>query len=528
MPFLILGPQSKSEPADNESSSKFTTATKPSAHPFENEPSLYGVDQETTQILEAEGKFHTGNKSELKDDVPAHQHHIAAANSNNMLVRERTIKLPETHIFTPIKGTSPVAREVVSPSPSDDPYYTKGSIVVKEYHDVEYSLDPEPVKKVELESENDFDEFQSAPPVVVLSKVEPRVKMNLLEPQKVDSSSLEIKWPEPGNVAQTISNELDFLGSPVQKTPAPVINLQLAPPPGSSKKKEIEFSKRITGTAPTEQNGLDDDEFTDFQAAPPQQSVMKPQTNIMENPFDTPKVCKKPPSNDPITLSPARLQATAKKQQENNQKSTWISSFDDEEINRITAAFPTCKTVNKQQQHQQKTNDEDDWTDFVSVTQASTISSNSLSNTTRLPNGEGDDWSDFVSVPPQKIQSAKSSSGSSQFSSKPNFSSWNQPISKPYVHHATSFLSHEPRSSMNHQFTSSNFPYVTDKMPSMNITNNFNYNYSQSTQQAMGAAFGHHSAKPNSVSTILPELDFAIPKNLINLPHGTNRDPGKK
>lgn len=502
------------------------------------------MDQEVAQVLEAETKANASHKPELSEPSVyqwsseiSSQHHLghfsSSAASSNILVRERTIKLPETHIFTPVKGTSPVAREVisrdVSPAP-DDPYFPKGPITVKEYHDVEYSLEP----KKRIDSDTDFDDFQSAHPTIVKSDP-PLQPLNLLEPQKVEKLSNEIKWPEPGNITQSVSSDLDFLEAPASLAPptatvvAPKLNfiLPLAPPASTvtNKKKETVFSKPIIGTSPTEHNGsAEDDDFNDFQAAPLQ---IQP--------------AKKFQSNDPITLSPARLQATVGNQ--SNQKSSWISSMDNDEISRIEAAFPKCKTDKKVSNE-----DEDDWTDFVGATQPtslpylssqqppSTISSNAIGTSSKMSNGDTDDWSDFMSVPPpiSRMPSAKSSGAiSSQFQSKPNFSSWHQPVGKPYVNHTTSFLTNDA-GNMNQQFTSSNYPYVTDKVPrhSMTITNNFNYNFNHpELYQAVGAttANTHHSQpKPNGISTILPELDFAMPKKMINLPRGGPIDPGKK
>lgn len=485
------GPQSK--PQQPHEPTVVQQPAAPPAHPFEDEPPVHVVDQEIAQVLEAEAKANASNKLELNESS-AYQwsdaaHFAGPAATSNIVVRERTIKLPETHIFTPVKGTSPVAREVsrdASPAP-DDSYFPKGAIVVKEYHDVEYSLEP----KKRIDSDGDFDDFQSAQPTVL--KANP--PLNLLEPQKVENQ-MEIKWPEPG----AVKADLSLLETTPTATPTSKLNFNLPLPPSVatvvSKKKEPEFLKPVIGTSPTEQNGTADvdDDFNDFQAAPPR----------------TPQ--PKKPSNDQITLSPARLVAN-----QSNQKSSWISSLDDDEISRIEAAFPKCKTDKKSLP---KSSD-DDWCDFVAVQPPSSqppsmISSNTMSSLNKFSNGDADDWSDFVSVPAKVPSSRSSGAISSQFQSKPNFPSWNQPSAKPYVNHSTSFLTNDPKG-QNSEFVSSNYPYV--QRPSMTITNNFAYNF-------MGGPGGQ--AKPNGISTILPELDFAMPKNLINLPRSGNVDPGKK
>lgn len=496
------------------------------------------MDQEITQVFASEVQANAGNKSELSEastyqwsSETGSQHHVghfgAPPASSNILVRERTIKLPETHIFTPVKGSSPVAREVtsrdVSPAP-DDPYFGKGAIVVKEYHDVEYSLEP----KKRIESDGDFDDFQSAQPMTD----PPLVPLSLLEPQKIENSLQQIKWPEPGNVEQSVVNELDFLETTSAPAPPKInFNLALAPTTASTvvlKKKEQEFLKPVIGTSPTEQNGSvvdDDDDFNDFQVAPPRQQP------------------KTAPSNDPITLSPARLISNIA--MHSSQKSAWISSLDDDEISRIEAAFPKCKTEKKSSQ-KSNNDDDDDWSDFVGATAhapptslpysseqkpPSMISSNKMASPNKpSSNGDTDDWSDFVSVPPPvaKIPSSRSTGAlSSQLQSKPNFASWNQPSTKPYVNHHTSFLTNN---STSQQFTSSNYPYVTDKVPrqSITITNNFGYFPNPELNHKTGTPGNHLHQRPNGISTILPELDFAMPKHLINLPRGGSLDPGKK
>jgi hypothetical protein len=525
--FLILqlGPQLKPKQSHDVEPIIIQQPPAPSTHLFENESSLNVVDKEATQVFETETKTNASDKPELSESASAYQwsteHHIGHfSNSGNssILVRERTIKLPETHIFTPIKGSSPVAREVVSretsPAPQDDGYFPKGPITVKEYHDVEYSLEP----KKKFESDTDFDDFQSAQPDSTNSQP-PLVSLNLLEPQKLANLSTEIKWPEPGNVVTSIEDELDFLET---RTVDPLKFSLVVQASTITKRKDSGYSKPVIGTSPTQQNSnMDEDDFNDFQVAP----------TTVQTQIATPlPQSVKMPSNDPITLSPARLVAAANKT--SNQKSSWISSFDNDEINRIEAAFPKCKTDRK------VTNDDEEWSDFVGASQPSSlsfaqsqqpsmISSNSLSNTisSKVSNGETDDWSDFVSAPPltTKMSSSKSSSAiSSQFHAKLNFPSWNQPISKPYVNHSTSFLTNNPGAQQ--QFTSNNYQFVAEKVPrnSMNITNNFSYGF----QQGMPANH-HQPPKSNRISTILPELDFAMPK-MINLPRGGQLDPGKK
>lgn len=474
---------------------------------------------------------------------------------SGILVRERTIKLPETHIFTPVKSTSPVSREVIS---NDD---STSTIVVKEYHDIEYSLEPK--RKTELE--NEFDDFQSAPvepsPIIMPSS------LNILEPQKVLLEN-EICWPNPGNVA--IEDDFNFIEDTTES------KLKIADPPTfelnslnvDAKQNQIispefinlkafdikkEFSKPVIGNSPTKQTLPLDDDFADFQTAPiiqnnpstsqfnnipkntpivsnsflmdsltPQQITNVKSQNLLQEGsgkviHNTMHVETKHKSNEPITLSPSRLVSNMKNQ-EMSQKPSWILIGDDDEVKRYEAAFAKCKVSPKPQQ---KTNnvEEEEWNDFVgaNIQNHQQPSIQNFTPQNHQPIGQNsrnyqppsfnhqkssDEWSDFVSAP--TINSSINSI-SSQILSKPNFTSWNQPISRPYVHHATSFLSRDPTTSS-----------ITSSRSGMNITNNFSYHNQQ-----------------NGISTIptLPTLDFAgMSKNSINYPRNGSSDnnSGKK
>lgn len=456
------------------------------------------MDKEVKQTFEAETKAHASHKSELSEP-----YNYQWSNNSNLV---RTIKLPETHIFTPVKGTSPVSREVVSrdlspplPTPSDDPLPPKSIIFVKEYHDVEYSL--EPIKKTS-DVDNEFDDFQSAdtvPPIVQITE-QPALMPILLEPIKPADKS-EIKWPEPGVISNQLADD-DFafleIGTNQPKIANPpvldekVTNLAFSVNPSilSNSMKTESFIGVETATAAAVKGDDDDAEFDDFQSAEP----------------ITPKAVEVMKPQDPITLSPAHLVA-----QTAQQPSTWISSFDDAEVSRIEAAFPKCK-VNKSASSQH-VDDDNDWSDFVTATPQ---------NPSKLANGDNDDWSDFVSMPPvARNSSPAKNSISSQVQSKPNFTSWSQPMRNQFVNHSTSFLTNNTKKNSNYQF-----PFISDNVPrqqAITITDNFNYFQSQNQ-------INHQQPKKsNGVSTILPELDFAMPKqNVVNFSRGGHLDPGKK
>lgn len=483
---LCLGKQlnaQQSSNADDESKVQSTAvfkSTSPvtvaSKHPFENEPPSNALDEE--EMTQPEGESSAGpNGIDLDVNLskfPSWE--LPPATANSILVRERTIKLPETHIFTPVKSTSPVAREVISRDGSPS------TIVVKEYHDVEY-LEP---KRKELE--NDFDDFQSAIVEPVLMP-----PLGILEPQKVEKQkSNEISWPNPGQIIDDfsfmeISSEKDIDTKIVnEKVVEPAFN-DFKPIPTKSN-NIIKRELPVIGNSPSKQATTDDDDFADFQAAPiismPNQSIKLAESSAYQSEIVKPM----PSKNEPLTLSPSRLVSSMKNQGMSSQKPSWITSMDDDEVNRIEAAFPKCKISPKVSHSKANNADDDDWSDFVGVP---------TTQHQQLPvlhQQKSDDWSDFVCAPPP-APIATVNSISSQIFSKPNFTSWNQP-SKPYVNHATSFLS------------SNSTGYQYNQRSGMNITNNFNY-------------------QQNGISTILPDLDFAMPRN-YNLPRGGTESSGKK
>jgi len=412
----------------------------------------------------------------------------------NTMVRERTIKLPETHIFTPIKSISPVAREVSRESSPIENDKDKRSVVIKEYHDVEYSL--ESPKKSDQDSDfGDFNDFQSAindvpiqPPlksaILLPTNVLESQKLTVLEPQKV----IEAKQPEI--ISTVAAADHDFQAkSSITNLPNQVSRYDVFAELTKAPSKSIE------------------DDFADFQAAP----TILPQKSIVEK-LQQQQLFREDSS---LTLSPSRLANSIQKMSESSHSQQKVTSWmhdtlDKDEISRIEAAFPKCKVDSKKKQQI----DDDEWCDFQSVSQSShpavpnhTSDSKKMSNDN---NADTSDWSDFVSVP-----IVKPSINASQFLSKPNFPSWNQP-SKPYVNHTTSFLS----SNNSHHYDQSF--YARNKQP-MTITNNFNYSFER---QDVSAVPPYQMS--NGISTILPDLQFALPKTLINLSRGNGSDTAKK
>lgn len=387
--------------------------TKINSEPFDN--SFSSKSEKNNAINEEEVVKHMWQDESF--DISA----------NHVIVRERVIKLPETHIFTPIKSVSPVA--ISKDIPLDETKSEKTTIYVKEYHDVEYSLEP----KFKNEPENDFDEFQSA--VVVDESIKSvSNKLDILVPQNVFKPT-EIL--QPLSVSKPTQSNSDFL------IPQKV-------------------NSTSTQNKSNEQTSSDDFDFTEFQAAP---CVVNQQPIVTTTP---PKE-----KTNSLTLSPMHLVNSYNKA--NNVQSENKSKY----LNNATSIG--------------ESNCDDDWSDFVSST-----------TTTANAPSRNNDWSDFVSVPIAK----PSIPNSSQFPSKPNFSSWNQPISsssssKSYaVNHTTSFLSSYHPTDIGIERKNANKP--------MNITNNFNYGVDQCQDKS-------YQGMSNGISTILPDLQFAIPNNLINL-----------
>ncbi|CAH1727976.1 unnamed protein product [Chironomus riparius] len=420
----------------------------------------------------------------------------------NTIVRERTIKLPETHIFTPIKSISPVAREVSRESSPIENDKDKRSVVIKEYHDVEYSL--ESSKKTDQDSDfGDFNDFQSAINDVPIQPLKPAVaatillptnvlepqKLSVLEPQKViESKQSEI-------ISNTAVNEHEFMPKTVTNFPNQVSNYDVFAELAKAPSKTIEAQKKSI-----------EDDFADFQAAP----IILPQKVPIERLQHQPLFRE----DSSLTLSPSRLANSMHKMSESSQGhqkvTSWMhDSLDSDEISRIEAAFPKCKVDIKKKQHA----DDDEWCDFQSVSQSLNQVPNHTSDNKKMNssdnNADTSDWSDFVSVP-----IVKPSINASQFLSKPNFPSWNQP-SKPYVNHTTSFLS------SNNSHYDQSF-YARTKQP-MTITNNFNYTFER---QEVSTVSPYQMS--NGISTILPDLQFALPKTLINLSRGNGSDTTKK
>jgi hypothetical protein len=382
----------------------------------------------------------------------------------------RTIKLPETHIFTPVKGTNSISQEVTEYSP---PLETMNGIAFKEYHDVEYKLD-----------KPKGDDILSGFFVENFDKV--------LEPQKV----AEFTWGNEGNPVnhqtvnhqkfnQTVEKNLtDYHGKAKPNLLSPVLK---------PKQKE-NFSKPVFGTSPTEgTKNCDefDEDFSDFQAAP-----LPPQSFSQFNNCNETAGVKISDAND----------------DKKSQSFGWNDSLiDAKEIARIEAAFPKCKVVNEKKEKEKeverpKVSEDDEWSEFVSpptVEQTVLKTGKEKEKQRESIVNNNDEWSDFVAVPP-KLTNNRDFSLSSQMLSGPSFPSWNQPSLPP------------PPMYFNAN-GNNNF---------LNLTNNIGYGANDGSKMQRTNQQFTQGRNPNV--SLIPELDFSMPKNSIKLPYNNFGNLSKK
>lgn len=156
----------------------------------------------------------------------------------------------------------------------------------------------------------------------------------------------------------------------------------------------------------------------------------------------------------------------------------------------------------------QTTDADDEWTDFVSVTQPQLPITNILSKNLQKQNND-DDWSDFVSSngPTPSNQPWGASTG-------PNFTAWNAPSSTIFQSSAHQ-VSIPPPSLIN----SIDFATV---MPNSSHSNGFNNSFNHVNTKASNKTNGkiplrplHNQSTPSIIS--LPDLGFVGPKTLSNM-----------
>ncbi|ETN66352.1 hypothetical protein AND_001865 [Anopheles darlingi] len=341
----------------------------------------------------------------------------------------RTIKLPETHIFTPSRGGTPVSRDI-----------TDRDIVVREYHDVEYSLESSRGSSRKEAELDEFNDFQSAvgmghTPIVPVASgysrpVIGRSPTEEMEHQRQDSAPNHQPSIEGANGV-------------------------------SVDKRDDTFEE--------------DDEFTDFQAAPTiPVPILPPTTHPINKPVSSVQANRSNTSSPVMLLSPAILlpqqtatnEGTRETQGQNVAQINWPEpGVDPDELARFEAAFAkpaagppaavgagagasnqkpqTTTALSKVKSAQE----EDEWTDFMSskpVTARSMppTAAGAASSTQAASSAAQEEWTDFISSTPSAGTGSSTSQGSRVSSSHNHFNysrpsaakppnSWSQPQLPP-------------------------------------------------------------------------------------------------
>uniref|UniRef100_A0A182MUR9 Aftiphilin clathrin-binding box domain-containing protein n=1 Tax=Anopheles culicifacies TaxID=139723 RepID=A0A182MUR9_9DIPT len=300
---------------------------------------------------------HEQQLEEQQESAPAHHHYASShqqqpqpmsiSSSPNSVPVVRTIKLPETHIFTPSRGVTPISRDI-----------TDRDIVVREYHDVEYSLERSSAPSISNKKESEFDEFNKFQSVSAM----------------------------PPDTAVAISS-FDSVRPVIGRSPTEEVE-----------KRRQEVIEPTSSMPERIDNDVDDDdEFSDFQTAVPSISavppVNKPVSNVQNNRSNT--------SSPVMLLSPAILlpqQANTGKEKEtpNVRKNASTGSInwpdpgiDPDELARFEAAFAKPPSAS-----------------------ASVVGATNLANNQSVPKApaavEEDEWSDFISSKPATEMTSKS------------------------------------------------------------------------------------------------------------------------
>lgn len=479
--------------------------------------------------------------------------------------------LKETHIFTPIKmnitsshvpgpsNSSNASEVAIAPATNVYPEFDfekasagviiNENVVKKEYRDVEY--DPDKLKSNATIESDDFSEFQS------VDAPAPSISM-ILQPTKA-ITNISINWPDPGTVAN--ANAIDeFKGYEPNTKLEPSCEARVK----HSKTNGYGFNKPTIGTSPSEDmfsgsNSGADDEFSDFQSTkaagisyishvsaipdiiPTGQTFVYGKTDITPK-STAPEILQRVSlassmgidkysdsrthsnevravdSRTPLTstnsappfASSSILVPQVASQPKPAPSAKAVSSIawpdpgiSADELARLETIFPqankttTASAINNSSKPMKSSSskaEDDEWSDFVSVTQPQTPITNILNqNLQKHQNNDEDDWSDFVSsaVPPPSlppIQTQLTNTG-------PNFTSWNAPSAySSWQHTAPSPMTF----SQPDNFTMS---------PIRSMGNGMNHIITN----------GHAQQQPPSIIS-LPNLGFAAPKSLVNMP----------
>uniref|UniRef100_A0A182NG73 Clathrin_bdg domain-containing protein n=1 Tax=Anopheles dirus TaxID=7168 RepID=A0A182NG73_9DIPT len=306
---------------------------------------------------------------------------MSISSSPNSVPVVRTIKLPETHIFTPSRGVTPISRDI-----------TDRDIVVREYHDVEYSLEKSAASVVAAKKEldvEDFNDFQSVP------------------------ASGPSALPTSASVASIVSSRPVIGRSPTEE----LERAGLEP--------DIAHSNNGAAVMGSNFDVPEDDEFSDFQTAiPPPIPVVPPinraVTNVQNNRSNT--------SSPVMLLSPAILlpqqtNTSIVKESANMRKTASAGSInwpdpgiDPDELARFEAAFakpavsaaavpslPAAPNLAASQHtassapNKAAAVEEDEWTDFISSKPVADNEGTTVQPAPSASMGGQEEWTDFIS-----------------------------------------------------------------------------------------------------------------------------------
>lgn len=206
--------------------------------------------------------------------------------------------------------------------------------------------------------------------------------------------------------------------------------------------------------------------------------------------------------------------------------------IDPDEMARLEALFPQPKTISQSNSTVCNTTDpakttspnaksdtadaDDEWSDFVSVTQPQLPITNILNHNLQKHQNDDDDWSDFVSsTGPAPATPWTTSAG-------PNFAAWNSPTattmpfggSPSIFQSSTNQMPIPPPSFMSTpDFTGTNSP--------QHHSNGFNNSFmpaakSKPNNGKIQLRALQNKSKPSIIS--MPDLGFVAPKTLMNMP----------
>lgn len=443
--------------------------------------------------------------------------------------------LKETHIFTPVKNTTNVTPWTQEKSTMECPDYDlekaavgviiKENVVKKEYRDIEY--DPNKLTK----TTSDVDEFSDFQSVAHTSPID--TFSSILQPVKTPLN-VTIDWPNAG----TGSNDMleDFTSyAPrneiIQPTAIDPVSRE------SNDKLYSTFNKPTIGVSPSERMfdnqqqtiSPNDDDFSDFQSTKTVGIGYIPQISAISDIISTCQETSKASDNNSqdsslcsqnnhviqpsVALNPTNILVPQVASQPlptldsiiDKPQIDWPDpGISDDLLARIEAIFPQPKStapsssneMNENKPTVANSNDEDEWSDFVSVAQPQLPITHILSqNLHKHQNNDEDDWTDFVS------------SSQNNYSSGPNFTAWNAP--------STTFHQWQSKAPIGPQMQSFD-------LKSSPIRSN-GHNHMQNNQNGGISNESQNYGLPSIIS--LPDLGFVAPKTLVNMP---KMNPSKK